>query len=345
MPSGEYTVNNGEVTAEEAIQNARHWEAHGAEFGNSEEDIRYWASHWRRYAAGTLNAEPIRVDVIGDSDPGFVDQAIDIATDVIDLSRNIPAVGGSSINDFVSAADTITSGLQYGINWLQSGYNDWRDTSSFQSPILYSTDFTVAAVSTIGQGIAAVPSALAHPWDSTKSFFVGTVRTIDTVLEAEETPTLVHLANGRNYVSNASGRELATLAGTGTGGGATTLAPTRLLGRARAGGYGLTPSTITPIDRNSLSYIGDTHVYAIRRADGTVAKIGESAQGVRPDGMSIRGESQARRLTRETGIVHRSEIRANFGGKAPARAYETRFIETLRRLYGDDALPLNRTNR
>ncbi len=38
------------------------------------------------------------------------------------------------------------------------------------------------------------------------------------------------------------------------------------------------------IHKNSLEYVGDTHVYAIRKvADGKVHKIGESAQGVRKD--------------------------------------------------------------
>jgi hypothetical protein len=39
-------------------------------------------------------------------------------------------------------------------------------------------------------------------------------------------------------------------------------------------------------------------------------------------------------LFKETGDVYRTEIRQNFGGKADARAYETKFIQTYERLYG-----------
>ena len=53
----------------------------------------------------------------------------------------------------------------------------------------------------------------------------------------------------------------------------------------------------------SLDYVCDTHVDRVKGPKGT-HKIGESAQGVRVrDGASIRGEQQARRLTRETGDV------------------------------------------
>ncbi|WP_298333304.1 hypothetical protein [uncultured Erythrobacter sp.] len=103
---------------------------------------------------------------------------------------------------------------------------------------------------------------------------------------------------------------------------------------------------VRPIHKNSLDYVGDTHVYAIRRADGKIVKIGESAQGTRVgDGASIRGEAQARALSRETGVIHESEIRAHFNDKASARAYETKSIETFRRLFGANSLPLNKTNR
>ncbi|MBN8809384.1 MAG: LysM peptidoglycan-binding domain-containing protein [Sphingomonas sp.] len=89
------------------------------------------------------------------------------------------------------------------------------------------------------------------------------------------------------------------------------------------------------VHKNSLQYVGDTHVYVIRRADGSLYKVGESAQGVRvADGASIRAEQQARRLTRETGEFYTSEIIKNFGGKADARAYETRVIRTYERLFG-----------
>ena len=100
------------------------------------------------------------------------------------------------------------------------------------------------------------------------------------------------------------------------------------------------------VHKNSLDYVGDTHVYRIKGPDGSTYKIGESAQGTRVrDGASIRAEQQARRLTRETGDTYTTEIRKTFPDKASARAYETRLIERFRRMYGDDTLPGNKTNR
>jgi YD repeat-containing protein len=99
------------------------------------------------------------------------------------------------------------------------------------------------------------------------------------------------------------------------------------------------------LHKNSLSYVGDTHVYVIRGPDGFLYKVGESAQGVRlADGASIRAEQQARRLLKETGEFYTTEIRNNFGGKADARAYETKTIETYERLFGKrpPGNPLNR---
>src|SRR5687768_14386063 len=47
------------------------------------------------------------------------------------------------------------------------------------------------------------------------------------------------------------------------------------------------PATKKATHKNSLDYDGDTHVYAVRNPDGTVNKIGESAQGTRlSDGAS-----------------------------------------------------------
>ncbi|MGE3165387.1 MAG: PKD domain-containing protein [Planctomycetota bacterium] len=98
--------------------------------------------------------------------------------------------------------------------------------------------------------------------------------------------------------------------------------------------------------KNSLDYVGETHVYRVKGPDGTTYKIGESAQGVRVrDGASIRAEQQARRLTRETGDVYTTEIRKVFPDKASARQYETRLIERFRRMFGLDTLPGNKTNR
>ena len=106
------------------------------------------------------------------------------------------------------------------------------------------------------------------------------------------------------------------------------------IGRALAEGSEVA-TTFRTIHKNSLDYIGDTHVYVIRNPDGTLYKVGESAQGVRVgDGASIRAEQQARALQRETGNRYRTQIRQDFGGKADARAYETRFIQTYERLFG-----------
>jgi RHS repeat-associated protein len=103
--------------------------------------------------------------------------------------------------------------------------------------------------------------------------------------------------------------------------------------------------SVKPVHKNSLEYVGDTHVYRVRGPEGTF-KIGESAQGVRVrDGASIRGEQQARRLTRETGDFYESEIRRTFPDKQSARDYETRVIERFRKIFGEDSLPGNKTNR
>jgi hypothetical protein len=69
-------------------------------------------------------------------------------------------------------------------------------------------------------------------------------------------------------------------------------------------------------------------------------------QGVRArDGASIRAEQQVRQLNRTVGPGHTSEIRRTFHDKASAREYETKVIERFRRMFGDDTLPGNRTNR
>jgi hypothetical protein len=96
---------------------------------------------------------------------------------------------------------------------------------------------------------------------------------------------------------------------------------------------------------NSLEYVGDTHVYVVSGPNGPY-KVGESMQGVRiRDQASIRGEAQSRALARQTGQQYQSEIRRTLPDKQSAREYETRFIETFRRLFGDDTLPGNKTNR
>jgi RHS repeat-associated protein len=100
------------------------------------------------------------------------------------------------------------------------------------------------------------------------------------------------------------------------------------------------------VHKNSRKFDGETHVYAIRNPNGTVNKIGESAQGVRKaDGASKRAEQQARKLNRDVGPGHTTEIRKTFPNKDQARAYETKLIERYRRMYGQDKLPGNKTNR
>lgn len=99
------------------------------------------------------------------------------------------------------------------------------------------------------------------------------------------------------------------------------------------------------IHKNALDYIGETHVYAIRGPNG-IHKIGQSSLGKRlRDGFSRRAEQQVRRFTRETGERFESRIRRTFDNKRDAREYETRLIERYRRMYGDDTLPGNKTNR
>ena len=54
---------------------------------------------------------------------------------------------------------------------------------------------------------------------------------------------------------------------------------------------------------------------------------------------------KSRRLTRETGDLFTTRIRKTFPEKASARDYETRLIERFRRMYGENSLPGNKTNR
>jgi RHS repeat-associated protein len=103
---------------------------------------------------------------------------------------------------------------------------------------------------------------------------------------------------------------------------------------------------VEKVHKNSRKFDGETHVYAVRKPDGSLYKIGESAQGVRKaDGASKRAESQVRKLNRKEGLGHSSEIRKTFPNKDAARDYETRVIERYRRMYGQDKLPGNKTNR
>jgi RHS repeat-associated protein len=100
------------------------------------------------------------------------------------------------------------------------------------------------------------------------------------------------------------------------------------------------------IHKNSLQYVGESHVYRINGPDGRPHKIGESSQGTRKsDGQSIRAERQVRRLQRETGETYSSEIVKTTPGKQASRWYETGLIRRFRRLFGSEQLPGNKGDR
>ena len=65
----------------------------------------------------------------------------------------------------------------------------------------------------------------------------------------------------------------------------------------------------------------------------------------RPD-PGVRAEQQVRDLTRgNPDLYFEAEIRKWFPNKADARAYETPFIARYRKIFGEDTLPGNKTNR
>lgn len=99
------------------------------------------------------------------------------------------------------------------------------------------------------------------------------------------------------------------------------------------------------INGNSRSYVGETHVYVIRDAEGNIYKVGESMQGVNKLGQSKRAELQRRKLERTTGQKHETEIREMFPNKDAARTRETGTIKKYREYFGDDKLPGNKGNR
>jgi len=95
------------------------------------------------------------------------------------------------------------------------------------------------------------------------------------------------------------------------------------------------------LHKNSLKYTGSTHVYEITNPKGT-HKIGESAQGFNKYGQSKRGEMQARKLLRETGVPHKSKILAILPSKKEARKVETALIQAIRQRSGTNTLPGNK---
>jgi hypothetical protein len=97
------------------------------------------------------------------------------------------------------------------------------------------------------------------------------------------------------------------------------------------------------IHKNSHDYIGDTHKYRIHNEDG-IYKVGQSAQGVRKsDGKSIRAESQARNLRKETGQKYETEITEVFPNKRDAYRSENEEVLKLRQS-NPNALPGNKGN-
>ena len=103
---------------------------------------------------------------------------------------------------------------------------------------------------------------------------------------------------------------------------------------------------IAPIHKNSLSYVGKTHLYVIRDSSGKILKYGESAAGTNSLGQSIRGQAQVKRLIRQNpGGDYTSQIVKEFGSKLDARMSEAAYIKTHRKVFGQDSLSLNKNNR
>ena len=100
------------------------------------------------------------------------------------------------------------------------------------------------------------------------------------------------------------------------------------------------------IHKNSLGYVGETHVYSIEKiSDKEPYKIGISSQGVRKsDGKSIRAESQARKLQRQTGEIYETKIRKSFQTRKEGYGYEEKFIKKTREMKGEDSLPGNKND-
>jgi len=100
------------------------------------------------------------------------------------------------------------------------------------------------------------------------------------------------------------------------------------------------------VHKNSLQYVGDTHIYAIREMEtGIIQKYGESALGKNKFGQSLRAQSQVTKLQRETGKKFESFIVKEHGDKKGARLGETKRIETYRKIFGQNTLPLNKGKR
>jgi hypothetical protein len=94
------------------------------------------------------------------------------------------------------------------------------------------------------------------------------------------------------------------------------------------------------VHKNSLEYVGDTHIYAIKANNGRILKYGESAAGKNKLGQSNRAQAQVRKLERQTGGEYESKIIKEFPNKANARKAETKYIKTHRKVFGKDSFTI-----
>lgn len=103
------------------------------------------------------------------------------------------------------------------------------------------------------------------------------------------------------------------------------------------------------VHKNSNDYVGETHLYAIKDREGKILKYGESSQGFNKKGQSKRAHEQVRKLERENpGKEFEAKIVRKYDSKADARhgpRGERKYIETHRKVFGKESLPLNKGNR
>ncbi|WP_164119067.1 RHS repeat protein [Sphingorhabdus sp. Alg239-R122] len=255
--------------------------------------------------------------------------------------------------------DAIGGAIQSGTDYVVSRYENGRDNIDagltagsagyYATQIAYAVpDAAFAFTGVVGNGIGALVSGVGRPVQTIKAPFIAAGNAVDFVTR-DNTSARTYAARGYDVARTSSIRDYSKATGTVLGYGAEILGPAKFAPKGainptlggRVGGFtsasrqSVIRANVAPIHKNSLSYVGDTHVYAVRSPDGSLYKVGESAQGLRKrDSASIRAEQQARALQRATGNDYTTEIRQTFGTKADARSYETRFIQTYTRLYG-----------
>ena len=101
----------------------------------------------------------------------------------------------------------------------------------------------------------------------------------------------------------------------------------------------------SPIHKNSLDYVGETHLYVIRDASGKMLKYGESAVGKNALGQSKRAEAQVRKLMRQhPGKDFSSSIINEYDSKRLVKVNEANYIRVHRKIFEQDSLPLNKNN-